>query len=100
MLFFFALNNLRLLENHYKKKLNKGDVMGEFLNIYVLKSIVEDNDRYDVSTIFTDLIYEDVDKPFGPKLIKKKKKETRPNNNLIFLFFLYLTFLKIWCYPS
>lgn len=52
--------------------------MGEFLIIYVLKSIVEDNDRYDVSTIFTDLIYEDVDKPFGPKLIKKKKKRNTP----------------------
>ena len=49
--------------------------MGEFLNIYVLKSIVEDNGRCDVLTIFTDLIYEDVDKPFGPKLILKKIKK-------------------------
>ena len=100
---FLALNNLRLLENHYKK-LNKGDVMGEFLNNYVLKSR-EDNGRCDVLAIFADLIYVDVDadKPFGPKLIKSE--ETRPNNNLIslsslfppFLFFFYRTFLKILC---
>ena len=70
----------------YKKKLNKGDVMGEFLNNYVLKSR-EDNGRCDVLAIFTDLIYVDVDedKPFGPKLIKNE--ETRPNNNLISLSF-------------
>ena len=100
---FLALNNLRLLENHYKK-LNKGDVMGEFLNNYVLKSR-EDNGRCDVLAIFADLIYVDVDadKPFGPKLIKNE--ETRPNNNLIplyffisfFSFFFYRTFLKILC---
>ena len=91
---FFALNNLRLLENHYKKKLNKGDVMGEFLNNYVLKS-TEDNGRCDVLAIFADLIYLDVDadKPFGPKLIKNE--ETRPNNNLISLYF-FLSFFSFF----
>ena len=78
--------------------------MGEFLNNYVLKSR-EDNGRCDVLAIFADLIYVDVDadKPFGPKLIKNE--ETRPNNNLIplyfflsfFSFFFYRTFLKILC---
>ena len=69
--------------------------MGEFLNNYVLKSR-EDNGRCDVLAIFADLIYVDVDadKPFGPKLIKNE--ETRPNNNLIPLYFfisLFLSFL-------
>ena len=90
---FLALNNLRLLENHYKK-LNKGDVMGEFLNNYVLKSR-EDNGRCDVLAIFADLIYVDVDadKPFGPKLIKSE--ETRPNNNLIPLYF-FISFFSFF----
>lgn len=70
--------------------------MGEFLNNYVLKSR-EDNGRCDVLAIFADLIYVDVDadKPFGPKLIKNE--ETRPNNNLIplyfFLFFFFLSYV-------
>ena len=65
--------------------------MGEFLNNYVLKSI-EDNCRCDVLAIFTDLIYVDVDedKPFGPKLVKNE--ETRPNNNLISLYFFIYFF--------
>ena len=75
--------------------------MGEFLNHYVLKPR-EDNGRCDVLAIFTDLIYVDVDedKPFGLKLVKNE--ETRPNNNLISLYFFisffsffYRTFLKV-----
>ena len=68
--------------------------MGEFLNHYVLKPR-EDNGRCDVSAIFTDLIYVDVDedKPFGLKLIKNE--ETRPNNNLISLYF-FISFFSFF----
>ena len=68
--------------------------MGEFLNNYVLKSR-EDNGRCDVLAIFADLIYVDVDadKPFGPKLIKNE--ETRPNNNLIPLYF-FISFFSFF----
>ena len=68
--------------------------MGEFLNNYVLKSR-EDNGRCDVLAIFADLICVDVDadKPFGPKLIKNE--ETRPNNNLIPLYF-FISFFSFF----
>ena len=81
--------------------------MGEFVNIYVLKSR-EDNGRCDVLAIFTDLIYVDVDEDNRLDLNwSKMKKHAQTiiwslflSFFLSFLFFFYLTFLKILCWNS